>query len=119
MIRKLTAAVLVTTALAVGAGSAAFAAPATPNDPAAQASKIADRCAKAPEVIAKIKAVEAKVADRVAKLEAAKTKATEHGNTKLAEKIADRIGKLKQRAQQGLDRVAKIEAKVAEKCPAA
>lgn len=116
MIRKIVASTAIVGSLVVGLGATAFAAPSTPKDPVAQAAKIAERCAKAPEVIAKIKTAQGKVADRIVKLEAAQAKAAAEGKAELAAKLADRIAKMKERAASGVERLATIEAKVAEKC---
>ena len=118
MIRKFIASAALGSMIIVGASSGAFAADTAPKDPAAAEARHAARCAKAPEVIAKIKAAESKAADRIAKLEVAQAKATAAGRTELASKIGDRITKVKEHAAKAADKLAKVEAKVAEKCPA-
>lgn len=118
MIRKFITSAALGSMVIVAASSGAFAADATPKDPAAAEARHAARCAKAPEAIARIKAAEAKVADRIARLEAAQAKALAAGRTELAAKIGDRIIKVKDHAAKAADKLAKIDAKVAQKCPA-
>jgi hypothetical protein len=116
MIRKFIAAVALAGTVVVAAGSGAFAATTNPpRDPAAAAAKEA-RCAKAPEVIARIKANQEKRDAAITKLQDAEAKATAAGKTDLVAKIEARIAKVKNRAEKAANRLAKIEAKVAEKC---
>jgi hypothetical protein len=113
MIRKFIATVALAGTAIVGAGSGAFAATAhPPKDPAA----LEARCAKAPEVIARIKANQGKRDAAIAKLQDAEAKATVAGKTDKVAKIEARIAKVKANADKAADRLAKIEAKVAEKC---
>jgi hypothetical protein len=117
MIRKFIATVALAGTVVVAAGSGAFAATTNPpRDPAAAAAAKEARCAKAPEVIARIKSNQEKRDAAITKLQAAEAKATAAGKTDLVAKIEARIAKVKARAEKAADRLAKVEAKVAEKC---
>ncbi len=114
MIRKFIATVALAGTVIVGAGSGAFAATTNPpKNPAALEAK----CAKAPEVIARIKANQEKRDAAIGKLQDAEAKATAAGKTDKVAKIEARITKVKTHAEKAAARLAKIEAKVAEKCP--
>jgi flagellar biosynthesis/type III secretory pathway protein FliH len=118
MIRKFIATVALAGTMIVGAGSGAFAASTNPpKDPAAAAAAKEAKCAKAPELIAHIKANQEKRAAAIAKLQEAEAKATAEGKTEKVAKIEARIAKVKTRSEKAAARLAKIEAKVAEKCP--
>jgi hypothetical protein len=114
MIRKFIATVALAGTVIVGAGSGAFA--ATTNPPK-DAAALEAKCAKAPEVIARITANQQKRDAAITKLQAAVAKATAAGNTGRAAKIEARVAKVKANAEKAAARLAKIEAKVAEKCP--
>jgi peptidoglycan hydrolase-like protein with peptidoglycan-binding domain len=118
MIRKFIATVALTGTVIVGAGSGAFAATTNPpKDPAAAAATKEAKCAKAPEVIARIKANQEKRDAAITKLQDAEAKATAAGKTDKVAKIEARLAKVKANADKAAARLAKIEAKVAEKCP--
>ncbi len=118
MIRKFIATVALAGTVIVGAGSGAFAGTTSPpRDPAAAAAAKEARCARAPELIARIKANQDKRDAAVTKLQDAQAKAAAAGKTDLVAKIEARIAKVKTRAEKAANRLAKIEAKVAEKCP--
>jgi hypothetical protein len=118
MIRKFIASAALAGTVIVGAGSGAFATTTNPpKDPAAAAVSLEAKCAKAPEVIARIKANQEKRAATIAKLQEAEAKATAEGKTERVTKIQARIAKVKAHAEKATAHLAKIEAKVAEKCP--
>jgi hypothetical protein len=118
MIRKFIATVALAGTVVVAAGSGAFAVTTNPpRDPAAAAAAKEARCAKAPEVIARIKSNQEKRDAAITKLQDAEAKATAAGKTDLVAKIEARIAKVKARAEKAANRLAKVEAKVAEKCP--
>jgi peptidoglycan hydrolase-like protein with peptidoglycan-binding domain len=117
MIRKFIATVALAGTVVVAAGSGAFAATTSPPKESATATVKEAKCAKAPEVIARIKANQEKRDAAITKLQDAQAKATAAGKTDLVAKIEARITKVKARAEKAANRLAKIEAKVAEKCP--
>jgi hypothetical protein len=118
MIRKFILTVALAGTVVVGASSGAFAATTNPpKDPAAAAGAKEAKCAKAPEVIARIKANQVKRDAAITKLHDAEAKATAAGKTDRVAKIEARIAKVKAHADKAVARLAKIEAKVAEKCP--
>jgi hypothetical protein len=118
MIRKFIASAALAGTVIVGAGSGAFAATTNPpKDPVAEAAAKEAKCAKAPEVIARIKANQEKRDAAIAKLQDAEAKATAAGKADRVAKIEARIAKMKANADKAAARLAKIEAKVAEKCP--
>ena len=115
MIRKFIATIALAGTVVIGASSGAFAAD-PPKDPVAAAEKRAEKCAKAPEVIAHIKANQEKRADRLVKLEAAKSTAAAAGETEKVVKIEGRIAKVKDKSAKAAERLTKLETKFAEKC---
>ena len=122
MIRKFIATVALAGTVVVAASSGAFAVGSTtdptPKDPAAAAARKQAKCDKAPEVIARIKAAEDKIAGQITKLEVAEAKATAAGKADKATKIADHVTKLKARSAKAAAKLAKVQALVAEKCTA-
>lgn len=103
------------TALALGAGTAAFAAgdptgiPSTPATTAtADPAKIAERCAKVPAALERLDTAQAKAETALTKLTEARTKAEADGKTRRAE----RLGKAIERVQQRLDRIGGLETKL-------
>ncbi len=118
MIRKFIATVALAGTVVVAAGSGAFAATTNPpKDPAATAAAKEAKCAKAPEVIARIKANQEKRDAAITKLQDAESKATAAGKTEKVAKIEARIAKVKAHAETAANRLVNIEAKVAAKCP--
>jgi hypothetical protein len=117
MIRKYVAGAALVGTMVVGAASGAFAAgttdPSVPKDPAAAAAAKEAKCAKAPELIARIKANQEKRAAAITKLQDAEAKATAEGKTEKVTKIQARIAKVKAHADKATARLAKI----AERCP--
>lgn len=119
-IRTALAAAGLATALAVGAGTAAFAA----TDPAGSTrtptpEQVAERCAKVPALQERIDGAQAKAAAALTKLTEAKAKAEAEGRTRRAE----RLGKAIERVQQRVDKLAAHETRLqswsAEHCTAA
>ena len=106
--RTILAALGLSTAVVVGAATAASATDATPpsGDPAP--AQIAQRCAKVPTVLEKIDAATTRVEERIAKLTEAKAKADAEGKTKRSERISALITRLQNR----LDNVAARKTKV-------
>lgn len=115
-------------ALAVGAGTAAFAAddpastgstiPAAATATAPNPAKVAERCAKVPTALARIDTAQAKAEAHLTRLTDAQGKAETEGKAKRAE----RLGKAAARVQDRLGRLATAETKVqtwsTEHCPA-
>jgi peptidoglycan hydrolase-like protein with peptidoglycan-binding domain len=117
MIRKFIASVALVGTVVVGAGTGAFAAASNPpKDPVAAAAAKEAKCAKASDVIARIKANQDKRDAAIAKLQDAEAKATAAGKTDKVAKIEAHIAKVKANADKAAARLAKVEAKVAEKC---
>lgn len=114
MIRKVAGAVVVSSALAVGAGGAAFASTpgaSTPAGPTPGAGL--HSCALAPKVVAWLQHVDSRITTVLPKLESAEQKAAENGHTKVADRLGTRIKKLENRQQRVTARIARIE----KRCP--
>ncbi len=108
-IRTILATAGLATALAVGAGTAAFAADGTtPNAPSAD--KVAAHCAKVPSVLERIDAGKAKAQERLTKLTEAKATAEADGKTKRAE----RLGQVIARVQTRIDKLGSAETRVTD-----
>ncbi len=115
MLKKLAVASCVAGVLSLGVGAVASAAPASGSASTGAGTQSHHlTCADAPKILARIQTVDAKVAARLPKLQAAESKATAAGKTKLAGRIQDRINRL----DQVQAKTAAISAKVAAKCPA-
>ena len=119
MIRKFIATAALAGTVVLAASSGAFATASNPpKDPVAAAASKAEKCAKAPDVIAHIKANQEKRTAAIAKLQDAEAKATTAGKTDRVAKIEARIAKVKNHSAKAAERLTKLEAKVADKCGA-
>jgi hypothetical protein len=112
--QKALAATVVCGAVALGTGGAAFATTGTTNGSGSTTTARHFNCARAPKILARIDKVEAKVTKRLPKLEAAESKASSAGHSKLAARIENRINKL----EKVNTKVAALATKIETKCPA-
>jgi len=111
--QKAVAATVVCGAVALGTGGAAFATSGTANGSGSTTTARHFTCARAPKALARINKVEAAVTKRLPKLEAAESKASASGHSKLATRIENRINKLDKVNTKAAALATKIEAK----CP--
>lgn len=118
--------IVITTAIAVAAGSLSFGAvslagaapapsstPAAPSTPAPSTGK-GFNCANATKVLDRIQKGEAQIAAGLPKLTAAEAKAKANGNTARATKIQNRINRLESATFKA--RLDKISQKIETKC---
>ena len=118
--------IVITTAIAVAAGSLSFGAvslagaapapsttPAAPSSPAPATGK-GFNCANATKVLDRIQKGEAQIAAGLPKLTAAEAKAKANGNTARATKIQNRINRLESATFKA--RLDKISQKIEAKC---
>jgi hypothetical protein len=110
MLRKIIAGTAVAGALTFGAAGIAGAATPTTSGGSSGAN-ITAMCAKLPKVEARVHKVEAALAARAPKAEAREAKLKSEGKTAQAERLADRISKIKNREVQVNARLSKLEAK--------
>ncbi|HXQ74861.1 MAG TPA: hypothetical protein VN791_00090 [Acidimicrobiales bacterium] len=110
---KAVAATVVGGGLALGTGGAAFAATPTTGSGSTPAATGHLRCARAPKALARIDKVEAAVTKRLPKLQAAETKLTAAGHTKLAGRVEKRINRM----EKVDTKVAALATKIEARCP--
>ncbi len=110
---KVVAATVVGGALAIGTGGAAFATTPTTGAGAPPAASRHFSCTRAPKALARIDKVEAAISTRVPKLQAAESKLTAAGHTKLAARVERRINRL----HKVDTRVAALATRIEAKCP--
>jgi hypothetical protein len=131
MSRKTIAALGLTAALALGAGTAAFAesgssspttagpvatSPTTSANPATKADRTAARCTRGATAITKLTAAEARLQTRIQTLTQRKAEAEQAGKTAKAAKIGARIDALNTHLSKAKDHVTKIETWTSTHC---
>ena len=109
-------AVALTAAVAVGGTTAAFAAGDSGSGSTGKAAKVAFLCEHQDEIVPHLTTRQANLTERIAKLTAAETKATDAGRTKAAERIAGRIATLQGKLDTVTSRLAKAPTWIAEHC---
>ena len=106
--RTILAALGLSVAVVLGAGTAASAADTTTPSGDPTSAQIAQRCAKVPTVLEKIDAATVRVNERIAKLTEAKAKADADGKTKRSERISALITRLQTRLENASARKTKV-----------
>jgi uncharacterized protein (DUF342 family) len=114
MLRKIIAGTAVAGALTFGAaGIAGAATSTTPSTPSggSTGANLSTMCAKLPKIEARVQKVEAALAARAPKAEAREAKLKSEGETAQAQRLADRIARIKNREDKVNARLSKLEAK--------
>ena len=96
----------------------------TPADPDANANPTAkrpkltteQRCAKSPEIIARVTAKQAKMAERTAALQAKRAEAETAGNTERVARIDERLARLEANSTRVANRLAKAQTWIPANC---
>jgi hypothetical protein len=118
-IKQTIGAAALTTALAIGGGAAAFAGGdggGGSGTGTGNTGRVAALCAHQDDIVPHLMKRQAHFSERITKLTALQTKASDHGRTKLAERIGKRIVRVQSELDRVTNRIAAAPAWIAEHC---